>query len=84
MLSHETEILEQVEQGVDSIRKRDGNFGNVKEALWTWCEHVLNNKGPLHDEILVSQGMKIVKELGMPPNEFKASQGWVYNFKKQH
>jgi len=84
LVSQETEILEQVEQGVESIRKRDGNFSDIEDTLWTWCEHVINNKGPLHDDVLMSQGLKIARELGISPDEFRASQGWVYNFKRRH
>lgn len=84
MLSQEAEILEQVEQGFDSIRKRDGNFSEIEDTLWTWCEHVINNKGPLHDDVLMTHGLKIARELGVSPEDFKASQGWVYNFKRRH
>ena len=84
MVSQEAKILRQVEECVKSIREREGNFPKIEDALWTWCEHVINNRGPLHDEVLVTQGLQIARELGIPLNEFKASQGWVYNFKKRH
>jgi transcriptional regulator with XRE-family HTH domain len=84
IVSQEAKILRQVEQSVDSIRQREGNFPDIENALWTWCEHVIHNKGPLHDEVLVTHGLQIAKELGIPREEFKASPGWVYNFKKRH
>jgi hypothetical protein len=59
-------------------------FPQVDQALWAWCEHVINSKGYLSDDVLINKALKFAERFGVNKDTFKASNGWLQRFKDRH
>ncbi|KAG0195258.1 hypothetical protein BGX28_001834, partial [Mortierella sp. GBA30] len=83
MIKDAEKIRRQAEDGMDSFRDREAKFPLLESSLWMYCEFVIANRGPLHDDVLIEKALEIALGLGMDPDAFKASQGWLLRFKQR-
>ena len=74
----ETSLLE----GSDRKRQRHGKDQEVEAGLWKWFQFAQSRNAPVNGPILMQKAEEISKQLGH--NEFRASEGWFYRWKKRH
>ena len=74
----ETSLLE----GSDRKRQRHGKDQEVEAGLWKWFRFAQSRNAPVNGPILMQKAEEISKQLGH--NEFTASEGWFYRWKKRH
>ena len=85
IVSNKSKILKVFEENkVKPERKkiRGSNFNQVEEALHTWYRQMRAKNLPVSGPTLIEKATKFANELNV--EDFKASQGWLDNFKKRN
>ena len=59
-------------------------FEELETSLAIWTQQVLLQNAILTDELMQLQAKKFARLLNISENDFKASNGWLNKFKKQH
>ena len=59
-------------------------FPHLESALWLWCQYVMSNNGPLHDELITSRAASLARTMGIHEDHFRASARWLERFKHRH
>lgn len=49
-----------------------------------WLQECIDNDTSISDSLVRSRALEIAKTLGIPEDKFKASSGWIENFKHRH
>lgn len=79
-------VCQLVEQGVEMRRRRNLRKPANEELdtrLYTWFLEQRALGDPITDLILLEKAIELNKEFG-GPSTFKASRGWLWNFKNRH
>lgn len=65
---------------------RRTKFPDIEAALLRWIPEwrAQNGREKIPDKVLFSKGHEIAKHLGYTDDEFKASAGWLANFKNRN
>lgn len=63
---------------------RPSKFPEVEEELEKWLEECTQKNLTISDNAIRAQAKEIAKALGILEEKFKASAGWVENFKTRH
>jgi DDE superfamily endonuclease/Tc5 transposase DNA-binding domain/CENP-B N-terminal DNA-binding domain len=63
---------------------RPAKFTQLETALSTWMQRVFSQNAILTDGLLQLQAKKFATLLNVSEDDFKASNGWLDNFKKRH
>ncbi|CAG8622078.1 14635_t:CDS:2, partial [Acaulospora morrowiae] len=67
---------------VNSKCRKTVRFPTIESALTLWVEHAIYYEQALTDEILKVKAQEFADKINI--NDFKASPGWITNFKKCH
>ncbi|KAG6890786.1 hypothetical protein C0995_003216 [Termitomyces sp. Mi166 len=65
------------------VHDRPSKFPEVEEELRKWVEECTARKLAISDNSIRERAKEVAKGLGIPPEKFKASSGWVENFKSR-
>lgn len=84
ILKKEAEFLKKQESGESLLckRRRIAEFPNLEQCLFTWFKQCRNKNISVSGPILKEKAEEFAKSLGIC--NFKASNGWLENFKKRH
>ncbi len=84
-LKRKREILQEWEDNTNSQRKRlcSRPFQPIEDKLWTWFCDARGRNIPVSGPMIQEKALEIAEQLGGFPN-FKASNGWLANFKSYH
>lgn len=84
ILKKETELLKRQESGESLLckRRRIAEFPNLEQCLFTWFKQCRNKNISVSGPILKEKAEEFAKSLEI--RNFKASNGWLENFKKRH
>ncbi|PCH40002.1 CenpB-DNA-bind-domain-containing protein [Wolfiporia cocos MD-104 SS10] len=63
---------------------RPSKFPHLESQLESWLQECSRNEILLTDALIRTQAKKVALELGLTEDKFKASSGWVENFKARH
>ncbi|CAG8762761.1 5045_t:CDS:1, partial [Acaulospora morrowiae] len=66
----------------NSKRRKTVGFPTIESALALWVEHAIHHEQALTGKILKVKAQEFADKMNI--NDFKASPGWVTNFKKHH
>lgn len=77
------EKLEKSTQNSKSKRVRKGEFAQLEEALFLWFKDVRSRNIPVDGPILQQKALEFSTKLNLG-KEFKASEGWIENFKHRY
>ena len=75
--------FEAATQSSSSKRVRKGEFPQLEEALFLWFKDVRSRNIPIDGPTLQQKGLEFANKLNLG-DEFKASDGWIDNFKKRY
>jgi hypothetical protein len=56
----------------------------LEEAVAVWVLQMEHRKVCLSDGLIQQQALRLATMMGIPAASFRASNGWLYNFKKRH
>ncbi|KAG5351684.1 hypothetical protein C0989_005277 [Termitomyces sp. Mn162] len=65
------------------VHRRPSKFPEVEEELRKWVEECTVRKMAISDNSIREKAKEVANELGIAPEKFKASSGWVENFKSR-
>ncbi|KAE9546906.1 hypothetical protein FO519_009882 [Halicephalobus sp. NKZ332] len=84
ILKDKDEILKAINDGVDGKRLRltTGRYADLEKAILMWFRQVRSQNVAVSGSLLKEKAIKLAKELGI--EGFKASSGWLDNFKERH
>ncbi len=84
ILKRKRELMDEWEDNTDSQRKRlcTRPFQVIEDRLWDWFCNARGRGVPVSGPLLQEKALNIAKELNI--TDFKASNGWLANFKKFH
>jgi hypothetical protein len=63
---------------------RPSKFPEVEEELKKWLERLSQSQTHITDAMIRDQAKTVAKYLDIPEDKFKASAGWIENFKSRH
>jgi hypothetical protein len=63
---------------------RPSKFPEVEEQLQKWLQEMKRDSVMFTDAMIRQKAKETAKKLHIPDNMFKASSGWVENFKHRH
>lgn len=69
---------------VPNAARRPSKFPEVEEQMVKWLSESDSNRMNLSDNTLRSRARDIARDLNIGEDKFKASSGWVENFKHRH
>ncbi|KAG6850270.1 hypothetical protein H0H93_015527 [Arthromyces matolae] len=67
--------------GVRVSKHRPSKFPEIEEELRKWVEQCTSRKMAISDNSIREKAKAVARSLGTPPEKFKASSGWIENFK---
>ncbi|XP_047984684.1 tigger transposable element-derived protein 6-like [Leguminivora glycinivorella] len=84
ILKNKDELLKKQESGESLLckRRRIAEFPNLEQCLFTWFKQCRNKNISVSGPILKEKAEEFAKSLQI--HNFKASNGWLENFKKRH
>lgn len=65
-------------------KPRPSKFPEIEEELVKWLVECTQNKTVLSDALIRAKAKETARDLHIPDEKFKASSGWVENFKHRH
>ncbi|THH20539.1 hypothetical protein EW146_g842 [Bondarzewia mesenterica] len=65
-------------------KHRPSKFPEIESELVKWLVECRDRKVVLSDAVIRSKAKEVAKALQIPDDKFKASSGWVENFKHRH
>ena len=76
----------------DSIQPQDANLRKARviphkaleDAMTTWVLQMEHRKICLSDDLIQKKARHLAEMMGIPQDKFRASKGWLYNFKQRH
>ena len=76
----------------DSVQPQNANIRKTRvithkpldEAVATWVLQMEHRKICLSDDLIQRKALQLAKMMDIPTEKFKASNGWLHNFKKRH
>jgi Tc5 transposase DNA-binding domain len=63
---------------------RPSKFPEIESELAKWLYECREKKVQLTDSVIRNKAKEVAKQLQIPEDKFKASSGWVENFKHRH
>lgn len=63
---------------------RPSKFPEIESELAKWLYECRDKKVQLTDSVIRNKAKEVAKQLQIPEDKFKASSGWVENFKHRH
>jgi len=63
---------------------RPSKFPEIEAELVQWLTNCKKAKKPLTDALIRNKAKEVAKSMQIPEDKFKASSGWVENFKQRH
>ncbi|KAI0373755.1 CenpB-DNA-bind-domain-containing protein [Pilatotrama ljubarskyi] len=73
-----------LDEDVQIAKLRPSKFPELEHRLAEWVKTVSKNGTVLSDALLRQRAREIGDEQGYTPDKFKASSGWLENFKHRH
>ncbi|KAI0061485.1 CenpB-DNA-bind-domain-containing protein, partial [Artomyces pyxidatus] len=65
-------------------KHRPSKFPEIESELLKWLMDSLDSKILLTDSVIRAKAKEVSKNMQIPDDKFKASSGWVENFKQRH
>jgi len=56
----------------------------LEDAMTTWVLQMEHRKICLADDLIQKKALQLAEMMGIPQDKFRASNGWLHNFKKRH
>lgn len=73
------------EDGLDRAAKnRPSKFPEIEEVMRQWLQECTNNDTNISDLLIRTTALDTAQKLHIPEERFKASSGWIENFKHRH
>ncbi|KAL0960654.1 hypothetical protein HGRIS_005682 [Hohenbuehelia grisea] len=72
------------QENVRVAKHRPSKFPDIEAQLVKWLEECKRNGTGLTDALIRNKAKEIARELNISEDKFKASSGWVENFKHRH
>ncbi|GJP47286.1 hypothetical protein CLOM_g10016 [Closterium sp. NIES-68] len=64
-------------------RQRLGKFPDLEDELIEWFREILSQRPNMVDSIIVDKAKHLALDRGIPPTDFKMSDGWLSRFKRR-
>ncbi|KAI0041736.1 CenpB-DNA-bind-domain-containing protein [Auriscalpium vulgare] len=65
-------------------KHRPSKFPEIEEEMIRWLEECSERSMMLTDSVIRAKAKEVAKGMQIPDDKFKASSGWVENFKQRH
>ncbi|ODQ50840.1 hypothetical protein SAICODRAFT_31616 [Saitoella complicata NRRL Y-17804] len=73
--------IEESAFGVMANKQRGGKFPELEKTLSVWARNVFQQGGILSDSLIRDKAKELAHAVGISEVDFKASSGWIENFK---
>jgi hypothetical protein len=80
---YESDYLINANKGIKRKLKNDSSK-HIDEILFGWFTAQRAKHIPISGPLLQEKALQIAEELGLAPDEFKASNGWLQKFRNRH
>ncbi|KAF5382521.1 hypothetical protein D9615_002955 [Tricholomella constricta] len=85
ILKHKHKWLNTPDNQGDRVAKhRPSKFPEIEDELEKWLEDCTQKKTPITDNSIRARAKETARRLHIAEEKFKASSGWVENFKSRH
>ncbi|GLB38452.1 putative centromere binding protein b [Lyophyllum shimeji] len=85
ILKHKTKWLNTPDNQGDRVAKhRPSKFPEIEEEMEKWLEDCTQKKVAISDNAIRAKAKETARRLNIAEEKFKASSGWVENFKSRH
>ncbi|EAU86253.2 centromere binding protein B [Coprinopsis cinerea okayama7 len=84
ILKHKNQWLNVDDNAEAHAKNRPSKFPELEAVMRDFLQEALDKDIPLSDSLIRTRALEIAKGLGISEEKFKASSGWVENFKHRH
>ncbi|KAF9267516.1 CenpB-DNA-bind-domain-containing protein [Marasmius fiardii PR-910] len=85
ILKHKAKWLNvKPEEGLKVAKHRPSKFPELEFAMLAWISEPATTRRAISDTRLREKALALAKSIGIGEDKFKASSGWVENFKHRH
>lgn len=84
ILKNKEEWLNVDENAVPAVKYRPSKFPIVEALMANWLQECLDRDVPITDSSIRQKALEAANTSGVPREKFKASSGWIENFKHRH
>ncbi|TDL23134.1 hypothetical protein BD410DRAFT_169686 [Rickenella mellea] len=72
------------EEELKAAKHRPSKFPEIEAHMLPWLAECKRNGALITDAMIKAKSKEIGKDIGIGPNQFKGSSGWIENFKHRH